>query len=583
MTRALGEMGEISQPKIIQTPEGWEYCPTDPDAYTGPDCEAKEIAGDFSASLNWLAKALGASADILKRLFTADLAKGLNDANAKIASGSDKFASAGELSGNLIGSLGQVDSQLAGFESVASNLRNLISSDLASLSSIGSQISSQQSILAQQTQAVADAQARLDYAMNRANYPFTVAGIKQSRADALSASQARATADLARIDTQMNISNLQSQSNSVGAGMNAKIDQLNTVSSQASSTLATRDGLMTQLDSASRLSSEGQAQMNEGMRDARGVAQDYQAKVDNILKPLSWAGYGAQGASDVTRGISQGETLTATGDALNSGLGASFRVLGDTGLLHAQATIGGAISAMTRAGEVELRSPSFDSGRFIGNSARNFGDVTIGYSSGEFAVQNISLGSQMIANGKTYEGATQVNQGTGASLNTIGTTITTTGTLMGNPLVAMGGQVIKQSGTLVQGLTQTAIETGRILSENPSSYVASQLTTSNFPVRTDSNGNPLGRNLRLGEATGNSPIINTVRAGAVSVSDGLLNYVSNVDPARVQSSVMSIMQSPVMQSSVTPIRVGSFVITQLPVRVEPGIPVATPPVIIAEP
>lgn len=580
MTRAFGQTGEFSQPKIIRTPEGWEYCPVDPEAYGGPDCDREEIASDVSKLLSLLGLGVKVSTEFLKQAFANDLKNGLDDAQRKINSGQAGMIDAGNRSGGILDSLATSDSNLSSIEGVASSLQSLIASDLASLSSLGSQLGSLNTTLASQNQALANAQARLDYTMNRANYPFTLAGIKQQRSDSLLASQLRADANMAVLNTQQQISGVQAQSNAVGESMNGKIGQLDGVRASASSELANRNNLASQLDSASRDWQNSSNLRNEGIRDAQDTVKTAYDRQQSVLEPMREGGYLLQGGSQVANSVAKGEYLTATGDAFNAGYGSVARLSESQSLAQAQGLVGSAVNSMVKAGEVEMRSPNFDSQRFIQNGATSFGDATVGYSSAKFSADNLGVARDILANGRTYEGLRQASYSVGPMFESAGTTIGTVSSVGGFPVGTAIGTVAKTAGaTLAQGMTTTAVEFGRALSENRLSA-----PTSEFQDRGIGKPGSL-RTYPGGDTTGqaSAPFI-AIGGTAVSLSLGAKSIVDQKSLANQASYLVEgIASTGAVQSLLQPVtRIGGFRISELPTRVEPGVPV-TPPAGVTPP
>ena len=164
-----------------------DYCPTGDCDYDSPDKDTSEDLKNTAKALEILSKLIDFLKNLLKFSADSKLQKQLKDAEKKLNEGKQKMMDeANKLNSNFENlqiSNQNLQTQLGDL----TNVTDSISSQLSTLTSLTSSINGLDATMASQSLAIAESQARLDQALNRANYPIGIDGLRQQRADIRSA------------------------------------------------------------------------------------------------------------------------------------------------------------------------------------------------------------------------------------------------------------------------------------------------------------------------------------------------------------------------------------------------------------
>jgi len=456
-----------------------DYCPTDNCGdYDSPDENVSEELKDTAKALDILSKLIDLLKNLLKFKADKDLQKKLSDAEKKLNEGKQKMMDeASKLNSNaenLQISNQNLQTQLGDL----TNVTDSISSQLSTLTSLTSSINGLDATIASQSLAIAESQARLDQALNRANYPIGIDGLRQQRADIRNANFDVMTNSMALNNSSESMSNLISQRNSVGEAYNSNLNTASGLRSDIAQTYGQAQTFQNAMNNSLNNYNQGASTYSSGMNDARGALSTYKGQMNTGLT-LNEASQGVRGASNIINAVSDGKTATAIGSAMASGVQALARNGGPAELSMAQALI---VSGLNSAGSAVDRGGNL--GEISMNLARDFGQATIRVNDMQKAGMGIETGLSIMSNtsnpNRIYDGAQVLTQQVGPLINISGAVVGTASNfvpgLQGSSVaITQGTQALAVAG---QGSAQIVVEAVNRFSQ---SGISAQ--TGNYPDR----------------------------------------------------------------------------------------------------
>jgi len=444
-----------------------DYCPTgDCGDYDSSDKDTSEDLKNTAKALEILSKLIDFLKNLLKFSADSKLQKQLKDAEKKLNEGKQKMMDeANKLNSNFENlqiSNQNLQTQLGDLTKVTDS----ISSQLSALTSLTSSINGLDSTMASQSLAIAESQARLDQALNRANYPIGIDGLRQQRADIRSANFDVMSNSMALNNSNEAMSNLVSQRNSVGEVYNSNLNTASGLRSDIAQTYGQAQTFQNAMNNNLNNYNQGASTYSSGMNDARGAVSDYRGEMNTNLN-LNEASQGVQGASNIINAVADGKTATAIGSAMASGVQALARNGGPAELSMAQALIA---SGLNSAGSAVDRGGT--TGEIAMNLVRDFGQATLRVNDMQKAGMGIETGLSIMSNtsnpNRIYDGAQLLTQQVGPLINISGAVVGTASNfvpgLQGSSVaINQASQALAVAG---QGSAQIAVEAVNRLSQS---------------------------------------------------------------------------------------------------------------------
>jgi hypothetical protein len=455
-----------------------DYCPTGDCEYDSPDKDTSDDLKKTAKALEILSKLIDFLKNLLKFKADSDLQKKLNDAEKKLNDGKQKMMDeANKLNSNFENlqiSNQNLQTQLGDL----TNVTDSITSQLSAITSLTSSINGLDATMASQSLAIADSQARLDQALNRANYPLGIDGLRQQRTDIRGANFDLMNNSMALNSSQETMSNLVTQRNSVGDAYNSNLNTASGLRSDISQTYGQAQTFQNAMNNSLNNYNQGASTYSSGMNDARGAVSDYRGQMNTGLT-LNEGARGVEGASRIINAVADGKTATAIGEAMASGVQALARNGGPAELSMAQALIA---SGLQSAGNAVDRGGT--TGEIATNLVRDFGQATIRVNDMQKAGMGIETGLSIMGNTRNpdriYDGAQLLAQQVGPLINVSGAIVGTASNfvpgLQGSSVaITQGAQALAVAG---QGSAQIAVEAVNRFSQSGISA-----PTGNYPDR----------------------------------------------------------------------------------------------------
>lgn len=400
-----------------------DYCPSGDCDYGSSDKDTSEDLKNTAKALEILSKLIDLLKNLLKFKADSDLQKKLNDAEKKLNDGKQKMM---DEANNLNSNFENLQISNQNLQTQVGDLTKItdsISSQLSTIASLTSSINGLDSTMANQALAIAESQARLDRALDRANYPIGFDGLKQQRNDIRSANFDLMNNSMALNSSSESMSNLLSQRNSVGEAYNSNLNTASGLRSDISQTYGQIQTFQNATNNSLNNYNQGAGLYSSGMNDARGALSTYKGQINTGLS-LNEASQGVQGASNIINAVSDGKTATAIGSAMASGVQALARNGGPAELSMAQALI---VSGLNSAGSAVDRGGNL--GEIATNLARDFGQATIRVNDMQKAGMGIETGLSIMKNtsnaDRIYDGAQVMVQQVGPLINVSGAIVGT--------------------------------------------------------------------------------------------------------------------------------------------------------------
>ena len=521
-----------------------DFCPEDSDCYGGGDepISLDDVLKGSATGVGIMSWIIDFIKDFTKTQADNKLQQDMKKASDKINSGKDGMADAGGKIDSASQALFGENQNISGLASDLFSLGNTASNQLSTLNSLATSISGFQNTLQQQTLALNDANARLDYAMNRANYPAGIKGLQQQRADARSANSDILNISTAKLQTESSLSSLTAQSTTVGSQYNQTLSQISSKQSDLVSAYDRASTFQNALNSGVNQWNQSAKTYSDGVNDVRSGVNNYQNTINNTVVPLAETASGLSGASKVLSAVSEQKYGQATAEALKSGLNQAI-ISGAPPELSMVKGLAGAV--IDSAGKAVDRGGDPRQGML--NFAQAVGDATIRVSDMVKIGQNLSLANTILNNptnpNRVYDASQVVVQQVGTAVQ-VGGTITQTvssvvpGAQALSPLIGVG---VRAGAPIAQGLAQTTVEAVNQLSQG---RVFGNLTPggdqlSAFPV----GGRQIG-NRPAGYTPGSTGAVETIVGGSlVSMIQGgkavTIGLVQNQNYANQASAMVN--------------------------------------------
>ena len=524
-----------------------DYCPTDNCGdYDSPDENVSEELKDTAKALDILSKLIDLAKNLLKGKADRDLEKKVKDAEKKLNEGKQKMMDASsDLNANADG-LANANGAINELAGNLSNLTDSINNQLSTISSLTSSINGLDANLVSQSLAIADSQARLDQALNRANYPLGIDGLKQQRSDIRNANFDLMNNRMSMNDTSEQMSNLLGQRNAVGEAYNSNIATASGLRSDISQTYAQAQQFQNGMNNSLSKYNEGASLYSSGANDVRGALSTYKGEMATNLS-LTEASRGVSGLSNVMNAVADGKTATAIGSAMASGVEAGARNGGPAELSMAQSLIA---SAFNSGGNAIDRG-----GNFVENFARDFGQATLRTTDMMKVGMGIDTGISIMNNSsnpnRVYDSAQVMTQQIGPLVNISAGIVGTASQFV--PGLQGSSATINQAGKVLavgaQGMGAIVVEGANRMSQSGISA-----PTGNYPpYMTGPQGQGAYRGL-LTRSEGGPTSVGTIGlAGSVATLNSMAQQLvggqfSNKDFAMQASSTVNAIANTGMSS-----------------------------------
>jgi len=273
--------------------------------------------------------------------------------------------------------LAGANSEINSLMSDLSGIQNQINLELANISLISGAVNALGGQIASANASLADAQARFDRAMNRANYPAGSAGLNQQRNDLRAINNDIFGINSAIADLQNTQANYISDMNAAGERYNNLIPQAN----------AARDGVTAAYEMAGQYEAarnaaagqfnDGAGRIRDGYNQFNGAADAYRNSQENVLMPMTEAATGARGLSNALGHLAEGQNFTAVADLMNAGLESGLRNAGNATLNQFGGLWGTMLSTAGQSADQTIRQGG-NLGDFFRNAAVNGANRLLG-------------------------------------------------------------------------------------------------------------------------------------------------------------------------------------------------------------
>jgi len=443
--------------------------------------------------------------------FSDDLSK----ASDKMNAGRDGMIQAGEKIDSASSALFGENQNITSLANSFSDITSTINSQISQLNALASTISSLSQTATAQAQAYADAQARLDYAMNRANYPAGGAGLKQQRTDAQSARSDMTNISISQLNTQNSLSGAVNQSNTIGSAYNQNLSTQSGIRSDLVSAYDRAQTFQNALNGGVADYNNSAKVYSSGVNDVRSASTDRQNTYQNTLTPMAESSNGLRGAGQVISAVNDGQYATATSKALQTGLNQALISGAPAELSLARGLAGAVLDGAGKAVDQKSGMLGF---------AQAVGDATIRVSDMVRVGQAVDLASTIMSNSnnpnRVYDASQVLTQQVGRTVEIGGTIAQTVSSVL--PGAQGAGPIIngatKALAPTAQGLAQTTVEAVNQLAQGKvfGNLTPGASNLSAFPV----GGRDIG-NRPAGYTPGSTGALQTAVVGSlVSIGKG---------------------------------------------------------------
>jgi len=492
--------------------------------FPGPGDDSSETRKDIELWSGIFSGILDGVKELLKMGADQAFEKSLNDAKKDIDQGKEGMAKYGEQVGINTGLLSENNALITEKGGLLSLVSSAINGQLSSLANLSESLSGLNGQLYNQTLALESAQARLDQAMNRANYPLGMAGLQKQRADIRSANYDVMTNGLAVNETNYQISNTQEAYNTVGSQLNQNLSTASGLRSDITTAYGQSQKFNEAINGAVAGYNQSAQQVGQGVRgigDAVNTRQDY---TQNVLFPMAEGSAGIRGGGQIAGAMVEGKYGEATGIALAKGIEGYVRNGGPVELGASQALIGSASIGIGKAVDSNLRA-GVDLRQGSLNIIQEVGQATLRTTDVVNVIRQVDTAYTVATNknnpDRIYDGAQVLSPAIG-KIASIGGTYVNTATALVPGLQPISMPLNVATGAL-PALSQGAFQT---LTEGANKLVTSGVSGSvgNYPSR------PIGRDLvnRPNGGTASLPtivgggVILTLTGGARGMTEGRL-------------------------------------------------------------
>ena len=303
--------------------------------YQGPDQDTSGT-GDPEKELKYASLALSVLEKLLSfaklvgdKIAESELRNAISKAKEKINSGQNQMSGASDKMYDYGLGIGEANSQLNQLSPELSQIKLDIGNTLSTMADLTTAISGVNGQISNLNTELAQANAIMDKAMNRANYPMTVDGLKQWRSD-------RMTSAKNVFDISNNIAGLENT-------REGYVDSLNVAGSKYNSLIpiaeAKTEGVKNAYDvlhsyeakvaEASQQWRNGAGEVQGGQKTLENGLQKYNSYQENVAVPLLEASSGSRNLSSALNSFSEYNYVTGSEQIIKGGLESLVRNGGD--------------------------------------------------------------------------------------------------------------------------------------------------------------------------------------------------------------------------------------------------------------
>lgn len=501
---------------------------------------------DARKGIELTAKVVDIIAGVTMSQAQSELRRDVGDGTRQMNEGAAQMAESGDAYNNSTADWLRDSSAFNSLAPQLSAIQSTLAQNKTVIDGLQSRVDQGKAQLPQAERAIQDAQARSDYARNRANYPRTLQGLQQQRADAQAAATAMRDASLNKAALENQIRNDSVSYNEAVASNNATLAQGQALAEQASQAKAGADDARARAQQAEAGVRAGQQQYRNGVQTIKKGMRDFNDVRDNQVTPMVEGANGLRGVSKIMDKVDQERGYSAVAEGMNAGYGIGARLSKSAPLMALTDVTAKGINAAGDA--LDRLDQGATPGEAFEGFVTDFGQATVRSSDMARIAEQVELADCVASNDSNpnaaYDAMTILNSQFGPAVDVAGGIAETAspfipGLNAASPVIPLLTGV---AGTMGQGLLQAATETGnKLWNEGLSAEVG------NYPPR---DLGPGSRNLVQREQGGPASAGTVMIAGvAVTIgeasSSGVNRMIGNNanNAARAQSIVQDIART----------------------------------------